>query len=149
MRSGDGPPQTCFEADEPFSVEIHFFEVKRRLHGARFNLSLSTLEGEIAFVATDHLYQFETLEPGEISVDLLGIRGQTSEPAQSTELACILESRGDRMLIDQADYLEVTIGGSGNQATIFPDSSWPGVVCPKVEWQVEHLAETAHARSVG
>jgi len=141
-----GLPQNSFEADEPFFVEIDF-QIKKRLHGARFNLSLSTLEGEIAFVATDHLYQFETLDPGEYR-STCHIPGKLLN-RRKYRVGLHFGIPGDRMLIDQADYLEVTIGGSGNQATIFPDNSWPGVVCPKVEWRVEHVAETAHARSVG
>ncbi|HEY3897775.1 MAG TPA: ABC transporter ATP-binding protein [Chthoniobacter sp.] len=142
----DGIPQNTFEADEPFFVEVHF-KARQRLRGARFNLQFSTLEGEIAFVATDHLYQFEVLEPGEYR-STCHIPGKLLN-RRKYRVGLHFGIPGDRMLIEQADYLEVTIGGSGNQATIFPDYSWPGVVCPAVEWHVERTPEAALARSAG
>jgi lipopolysaccharide transport system ATP-binding protein len=135
-----GVPQSTFEADESFSVEIYFV-IKQRLRGARFNLSFSTLEGEIAFVATDHIYQFENLEPGEYR-SVCQVPGKLLN-RRKYRVGLHFGIPGDRMLIDQADYLEVTIGGVGNQATIFPDQAWPGIVCPKMEWQVERLSSGA------
>ena len=132
-----GLPQSTFEAEEAFAVEI-YFEVKQRLRGARFNLSLSTLEGEVAFVATDQLYQKETLDPGEYRSTCF-VPGRLLN-RRKYRVGLHFGIPGDRMLIDQADYLEVTIGGAGNQATIFPDHSWPGVVCPRIEWKVEACA---------
>jgi lipopolysaccharide transport system ATP-binding protein len=137
LSANEGLAQSSFEADEPFAVEIHFV-VKQRLRGARFNLSFSTLEGETAFVATDHLYQFEILDPGEYRSTCHIPGGLLNRRKYRVGLHFGIP--GDRMILDQADYLEVTIGGAGNQATIFPDHSWPGVVCPKIEWKVERFS---------
>ena len=43
---------------------------------------------------------------------------------------------GERYVLPAADYLNFNVGGVGNQSSHFPES-WPGVVCPRVEWKVE------------
>ena len=58
-----GLTQAVFEADQPIKVEIHY-QILSRLRGIRFKLSVLTQEGEIAFVATDHLFQQEMQTPG-------------------------------------------------------------------------------------
>ncbi len=137
-----GLPQNTFEADEDFTVEIAF-SIQQRLRGARFNLSFSTLEGEIAFAATDHRFQPAALDPGDYTSSCRVPGGLLNRRKYRVGLHFGIP--GDRMLIDQADYLEVTIGGVGNQSTIFPDLSWPGVVCPKIEWHVERRAPLSPA----
>jgi lipopolysaccharide transport system ATP-binding protein len=129
--------QSAFEADKSFFAEITY-RVKKRLHGFRVNLTVSTQDGELAFSATDHLFQFDTLEPG-VHRSVCTIPGGLLNKRRY-RLGLHFGIPGQRMILDQTDYLDFTIGGAGNQATNFPDASWPGVVCPKISWQVERVS---------
>jgi lipopolysaccharide transport system ATP-binding protein len=128
-----GTPRNLFEADKPIEAEI-FYEVKKRVRGNRFHLSLLTEEGELAFVATDHLFQPEMQEPGHyktvctIPGKLLNRRGYI------VGIGCGIP--GERWLVPDAEFLSFTVSGTGNQASHFPER-WPGTVCPSIQWKVE------------
>ena len=129
----EGVPQSTFEADKPIAIEIHY-EVLQRLRGARFCLMLITQEGELAFTATDHLFQQETQLPGSYKTVCRIPGGLLNRRNYVVNVQC--DVPGERFVLHGADYLNFTVGGVGNQASHFPES-WPGVVCPRVEWKVE------------
>jgi lipopolysaccharide transport system ATP-binding protein len=131
--NGNGIPQTTFESDKPITVEIEY-EVLERMRGARFCLSLLTQEGEIAFSATDHMFQQETLLPGTYKSTCHLPGGLLNRRQYVVTLQCDIP--GDRYVLPAAEYLNFTVSGIGNQASTFPEP-WPGVVCPRVLWTVE------------
>lgn len=139
-----GVSQAVFEADQVIKVEIHY-RVLTRLRGARFKLFVMTQEGEIAFVATDHLFQSEVMAPGiyrticPIPGGLLNLRNYI--------LGVSCDIPGERMLIAQGEYLGFAISGVGNHSSTFPES-WPGAVSPRIEWQVEKLDRDEFKSSV-
>lgn len=132
-----GAIASTFEADKPVTIEITY-EVFQRLRGARFSLTLLTQEGEIAFMATDHLFQNETQMPGCFRTSCLIPGGLLNRRNYQVNLQCDIP--GERYLIPSAEYLTFTVGGVGNQASHFPEP-WGGVVCPKLEWKVEGLGK--------
>ena len=132
-----GRPQAVFEADQPIMVEIHYV-VKTRLRGARFKLSVMTQEGEIAFVATDHVFQPETQAPG-VYRTVCTIPGKLLN-RRNYVLGISCDVPGERVLIAQGEYLGFTISGAGNQSSHYPEA-WPGAVCPRIDWNVEKLEE--------
>ncbi len=129
----EGVPQSSFEADRPIAIEIHY-EVLQRLRGARFCLTLVTQEGELAFTATDHLFQEETQQPGTYKTTCHIPGGLLNRRNYVVNLQCDIP--GERYVLHSADYLSFNVVGVGNQSSTFPES-WPGVVCPRVEWQVQ------------
>jgi lipopolysaccharide transport system ATP-binding protein len=135
LRDERGERAAFFEAGQPVTVEL-CYRVLRRLRGARFEIFVRTLEGELAFAATDHLTQSELLEPGnyrstyKIPGGLLNRRGY--------ELAACGDVPGERYVVSEQGHLTFTVGGAGNQSSLFPES-WPGVICPRVETRVERL----------
>ena len=129
----DGVPQSAFEAGKPIAIEIHY-EILRRLRGARFCLMLMTQEGELAFTATDHLFQQETQLPGSYKSVCHIPGGLLNRRNYTVHVVC--DAPGERFVLPGADYLTFSVGGIGNQSSHFPES-WPGVVCPRVEWKVE------------
>ena len=129
----EGVPQSTFEADKPIAIEIHY-EVLQRLRGARFCLMLVTQEGELAFSATDHLFQQETQLPGCYKTVCHIPGGLLNRRNYVIKLQC--DVPGERYVLPGADYLSFNVGGIGNQSSHFPEP-WPGVVCPRVEWNVE------------
>ncbi len=135
ITNGDEKPQSLFEADQAIRVEIHY-QVQTRLRGARFKLSVMTQEGEIAFVATDHLFQSEVLTPGAYRTVCNIPGGLLNRRTYIIGISC--EIPGERSLIAQGEYLSFTISGAGNQASHYPET-WPGAVCPRIEWNVEKL----------
>jgi lipopolysaccharide transport system ATP-binding protein len=130
-----GALASTFEADKPVTIEITY-EVLQRLRGARFTLLLLTQEGELAFSATDHLFQRETQSPGRYRTSCLIPGGLLNRRNYQVNLQCDIP--GERYLLPAAEYLTFTVSGAGNQASNFPEP-WPGVVCPRLEWKVEEL----------
>ncbi len=133
LLNGLGVPQTTFESDKPITVEIHY-DVLQRLRGARFCLMLLTQEGEMAFSATDHLFQNETQQPGSYKTSCLIPGGLLNRRQYVVNLQCDIP--GERYVLPAAEYLSFTVSGVGNQSSTFPEP-WPGVVCPRVTWKVE------------
>jgi lipopolysaccharide transport system ATP-binding protein len=135
LLDAEGNVTNTFEADQPLMIEITY-EVRRRLRGARIQLQLGTQEGEIAFQSTDHHFQAELLEPGRyqsvctLPAALLNRRRYT--------LSVQCDIPGERYVLPMAEYLSFDVSGAGNQASSFPEP-WPGVVCPRVDWQVRQL----------
>jgi lipopolysaccharide transport system ATP-binding protein len=106
------------------------------VRGARFTITLLTQEGEVAFAATDHLFQLETLNPGsyrsscQIPGAMLNRRNYL--------LAVQCDIPGERYILPPTEHLSFTVTGVGNQSSTFPEP-WPGVICPKIEWKVEEI----------
>ncbi len=132
-----GDTLSVFEADKPIVVSIDYV-VKRRIQGMRFHVSLTTQEGEIAFVATDHLFQPEAQTPGRYTTSGTIPGRLLNRRAYTVNVGCSIP--GERWLVTEQACLSLTISGAGNQASHFPET-WPGVVCPVVEWTVTPLPE--------
>ena len=138
-----GTAQDVFEADQPIHVEIDY-QVQTRLSGARFRLSVLTQDGELAFVATDHLFQPETQPPGTYRTICTIPGGLLNR--RNYILGLSSEIPGERTLIAPAEYLNFTISGAGNQASNYPEA-WPGAVCPRIDWTVEAISVDSRQRN--
>lgn len=133
-----GSVRTTFEADQPLSVEITY-RVKRRLRGVRFDVQLTTQEGEMAFIATDHQFQHEIHEPGIYRTTCRIPGGLLNRRSYTIGVQCDIP--GERFLLPMQQYLTILVAGAGNQSSSFPEQ-WPGVVCPRIEWEVRMLSAT-------
>ncbi|MGB8167991.1 MAG: ABC transporter ATP-binding protein [Chthoniobacteraceae bacterium] len=129
----DGDTLSIFPADKPIIVEIHY-QVKRRIRGLRFHLLLQTQEGELAFAATDHLYQQELQEPGHYKTTGTIPGRLLNRRTYVMAVGCGIP--GERWLLPEKECLSFTVSGVGNQASHFPEN-WPGAVCPAMVWKVE------------
>ena len=134
-------PQSMFEADKPIRFEIHY-EVKKRLRGNRFHLLLQTQEGELAFAATDHLYQDEQQNPGHYVTACIIPGRLLNRRTYVIAVGCGVP--GERWILNESEYLSFSVAGAGNQASHFPEK-WPGTLCPAIEWTVERREEPALA----
>ncbi len=132
-------PQSVFEADKPIRFEIHY-ELKKRLRGNRFHMLLQTQEGELAFAATDHLFQDEQQEPGRYITSCIIPGRLLNRRTYVVAVGCGVP--GERWILPDSEYLSFSVGGAGNQASHFPEK-WPGTLCPAIEWKVERVAEPA------
>lgn len=137
-----GNPQGTFEAGRPVTIEISY-RIKQRLRGARFSAILFTQEGELAFAATDHLFQSETLEPGCYRSTCLLPGGLLNRRSYIVGIQC--DVPGERYVLPMAEHLSFNVSGAGNQSSNFPEQ-WPGIVCPRVEWRVTRDAEAEEPR---
>ena len=129
----EGVPQSSFEADKPITIEIHY-SVLQRMRGARFSITLLTQEGEVAFSATDHLFQDESQNPGTYKTTCFIPGGLLNRRNYVVNVQCDIP--GERYVLPGTEYLSFNVGGVGNQSSHFPEP-WPGVVCPKIAWKVE------------
>jgi len=136
MLTTQGQARSTFEADKPFSIELHY-EVLARLRGARFLVTFLTQEGEIAFTATDHLFQSESQLPGLYKTTCFIPGGLFNRRNYIVQVQCDIP--GERTVFADVDCLSFNISGAGNQSSNFPES-WPGVLCPRIAWKVEEMA---------
>ncbi|MGV3533759.1 MAG: ABC transporter ATP-binding protein [Chthoniobacteraceae bacterium] len=137
LLDGAGVARSTFEAGQPVTIEIQY-EVRQRLRGARFCLSLFTQEGELAFMATDHLFQNDTQAPGLYETTCVIPGGLLNRRNYLVAVQCDIP--GERYVLPAKEHISFTVAGAGNQASTFPEP-WPGVVCPRIEWKVKTLGE--------
>jgi lipopolysaccharide transport system ATP-binding protein len=137
LLDGSGTAQSTFEAAQPVAVEITY-QVKRRVRGVRFAVQFTTQEGEMAFVATDHQFQHEIHDPGLYQTTCIVPGGLLNRRSYAVGIQCDIP--GERFLIPMHHYLSLMVSGAGNQASSFPET-WPGVVCPRMKWQVRALSQ--------
>ena len=135
LRGPRGETASLFEAGKPIDVEITY-EVLQRLRGARFSLTLLTQEGEVAFCATDHLFQAESQSPGLYRTVCHLPGGLLNRRNYIISLSC--EIPAERAILAEREYIGFTVSGAGNQSSNFPET-WPGVLCPTIKWDVQQL----------
>ena len=133
LLNSHGVPHGTFEADKPITVEIGY-QVLQRMRGARFSVWLFTQEGELAFTATDHLFQPESLEPGYYRTSC-HIPGGLSTGVATSSL-CNAISRGKGPSSRNGSISPSTSPAPEIRHRPFPEA-WPGVLCPRIEWKVE------------
>ena len=128
----NGETQTTFEAEHPIDVEITY-RVHSSLRDLRFRVQFTTQEGELAFQATDHAFQHETHEAGLYKTICKIPGGLLNRRMYS--LGIQADIAGLRYLLHMTEFVSFIVSGAGNQSSHFPEA-WPGVVCPKVNWEV-------------
>lgn len=130
----DGEIRSSFEVNTPIKIEV-CYELMQALRGMRISLYLLTLQGEIAFITTDHKSRLvESAQPGRyksictIPGGLLNI-GKYFVRVDG-------DIPGVKVLHLGKEYLSFTTEGIGNHGSDYPDANWDGVVCPRLDWQV-------------
>ena len=131
----NGETRSKFTPQEAFRIEITY-RLSEPVEGLRVVIQLQRLTGEIAFSSTDHACRDATLlEAGtyvsicRIPGDLLNlsdyiVRGWAGVP-------------GIRYFLEPADWLKLSVEGVGNHGSTYSDyQRWPGVVCPRLDWQI-------------
>ncbi len=134
-----GNTQTTFEAEHPFDVEITY-RVHSPLRDLRFRIQLTTQEGELAFQATDHTFQCEVHEPGLYQTTCRIPGGLLNR--RMYVLGVQSDLAGVRYLMHMTEFVNLVVSGAGNQSSHFPET-WPGVVCPRMEWKTGPLTESS------
>jgi lipopolysaccharide transport system ATP-binding protein len=137
IRNSEGGLSGTFEAQDPITLEIGY-EVRQRLRGARIQIQIGTPEGDIVFQSTDHQFQSEVLERGWYESICRIPGGIFNRRRYIVSVQCDIP--GERYVLPFAEYLTFDVSGAGNQASSFPEP-WPGVVCPRVPWEVRELAD--------
>jgi len=132
----DGRPKSTFEVDKSIRVEISY-RVKRVLRGMRLNLGLMTLQGELAFLTTDHQFREEEVFPGHYR-NLCTIPGGLLNIG-AYNVGVGGDIPGVKVLLPFKEYLTFSTAGRGNQGSDCYPVKWPGVVCPKLDWIIERI----------
>jgi lipopolysaccharide transport system ATP-binding protein len=125
---------STFRPDEDIDVAIAYRQ-SRRIGAMRLLLAIMTTDGETAFVTTDQsIREADGDGPGDyvsrctIPGGLLNRRAYMIRVSASTT--------GQPALIPPTDLGPFFIEGPGNDGSN-NSPTWPGVVCPKIEW--EHM----------
>jgi lipopolysaccharide transport system ATP-binding protein len=135
LRDTNGIVRASFEARQSIEIELQY-RVLRRIRGTRFYVSVHTSEGDLAFLATDHLHQPELLDPGTYRTLFTIPGGLLNRRGYILSSGC--DVPGERYVVPMAEYLSFTVCGAGNQSSVFPET-WPGVVCPRIDAEVERI----------
>ena len=136
LRNDDDLATSSFDASQPVYVELRY-EVGKRLRNTRTFFFIHTAEGEIAFGATDHLHQPESLEPGRYRSVFAVPGGVLNRRGYILSAGC--DVPGERTIVAEREYLRFSVCGTGNQACLYPEN-WPGTVCPRVPCKVERVS---------
>jgi lipopolysaccharide transport system ATP-binding protein len=141
-----GVTKTTFTTDETIHIECAY-QQKAQLCGLRVAVQLVTPTGEVAFTSTDH-----------------SVRGLREFPPGRYTTACAIPgellNRGEysvrvwagipdvRYLLRPVEAIRFRVIGLGNQGSDFEDKfSWPGVVCPRLEWTLNENVPADHGVS--
>jgi lipopolysaccharide transport system ATP-binding protein len=135
LRRSDGTVSATLDATQPFDIEL-CYTVFRRIRGSRFYAMLHTSEGDLAFLATDHLQQFELLEPGNYRTVFTIPGGLLNRRRYILSSGC--DVPGERYVVPMDEFLSFSIEGAGNQNSLYPEP-WPGVICPRIACTVQRL----------
>jgi lipopolysaccharide transport system ATP-binding protein len=131
-----GRARGLFDGADRICVEIEY-EVTKLLHGARTVLMVSTQEGEIAFLSTDHLARDPHQPPGRYRTSCF-IPGKLLN-SRMYVVGLSFDVPGVKTLAPLRQYASFTIAdGIGHRGSNYPEP-WPGVVCPSLEWTTERL----------
>lgn len=128
-----GVTRASFDVNEPIFVAIDY-DVCVPVTGLRVVLSLGTPDGTVAFASTDHDQQPAGLTPGEHR-SVCRIPGGLLNVGEYV-VAVAVGIPGRKALIPSREVLRLTIQGLGNHGSRFVET-WPGAVCPRLEWWVE------------
>ncbi len=125
--------KTTFTPIEEIFVTIKFV-VKSEIIGMRFNLTLKTTSGEIAFVTSSHNITKNKIEKGEHTLKL-------KIPANLLNttryiLAINAGIPGYKYIFKAIDCMYIDIDGVAIHGSTFTEK-WAGVVAPKIEWELK------------
>ena len=135
LKNSAGAVSSTFEAGQAIEIGLRY-RVLRRIRGARFYAMLHTTDGDLAFLATDHLDQPELLDAGDFLTTFTIPAGLLNRRGYILSSGC--DVPGERYVIPMTEFLSFTVCGAGNQSSVYPEP-WPGVVCPKITAKVERI----------
>ena len=123
--------------DEDLELILTYAQ-RREIAGERFVFSLATAMGELAFTTTDHQHRasFKS-RPGRFRTTCKVPGGLLNKGKYLIRVWAGIP--GYKQLIPPFDVGSFVVGGIGNQGTTFESDTWPGVVCPKLEWRIEEI----------
>ncbi len=136
---GAGRPLSVVDVNQPCRIEIEY-RVTRPISGMRVAMQLVTPDGVTAFGSTDHAVQLPVHQPGhyrsvcEIPARLLN--------TQTYLLRVGAGQPGIKYLLEAIDCLWVEVAGAANTGSVWAER-WPGVVCPRLSWQVQTVPAAA------
>jgi lipopolysaccharide transport system ATP-binding protein len=130
-----GRTQGIHDAKSAIGVEVDY-EVKKTIRGARMSVFLSTQEGEVAFISTDHQVVPDQLDVGVYRSTCTIPGGLLNQRVYVVGVSWDIPAV--RIVFPRRDCISLSVTGGGNQGSTFPEA-WPGVVCPVLAWKVERL----------
>ena len=134
---GDRSNGAIFRRSENITVAVEYDQTKE-IRGMALLLRLLTLSGEVAFATLDQAARNdEVYPPGRyrsscvIPANLLNRR----------EYIIRLDANvaRNRILLPTTDVGRIVIGEVGGEDT--GSRNWPGVVCPKIDWQITQIRD--------
>jgi lipopolysaccharide transport system ATP-binding protein len=128
--------KSVFSAQEPIDVCI-YYDLLQQVQDMRVVLQLVSSTGEIAFTSTDHSTRSgETYPPGRY-LSRCRIPGALMNLGHYS-VKVWAGIPGIRHLIKPDTFIYFSVVGISSHGSTFKDlQKWPGVVCPKLEWNVE------------
>lgn len=141
-----GTPKSTFTTDESIRIQCEYEQIIE-LCGLRMAVQVVTPTGEVAFTSTDHyLRGLKDFPPGRY-VTSCAIPGDLMNRGEY----CVRVWAGIpdvRYLLRPVEAIRFRVVGLGNQGSDFEDKfTWPGVVCPRLEWTIDEGVSARHGIS--
>lgn len=135
LLSPDGKIQSSFDPADPITVEIDYclFE---KVSGFRLTVEVFDLSGVMLFASTDHATRPPDSPSGyyrsqcHIYGDLL--------KSGLHYVAIAIDIPGFKVILAETKFLSFFIESAGQHGSFFPES-WPGVVAPRLSWELTTL----------
>lgn len=134
---GLGEVRAIFDAIDPIRIEIDY-EVKECLRGARAILTISTQEGELAFLSTDHSTRDSEQHPGRYKTSCTIPGKLLNRRVYLVGIGFDIPAQAEHTLVPKQTLLSFMISGGGNQGSTYPET-WAGVVCPSLDWVTDRV----------
>ncbi len=133
VRDDMGQVRAVFDASESVRIEIEY-EVLAPLRGMRAVLMVATQEGELAFQSTDHFTREADPPIGKYKTSCTIPGALLNRRMYLVELS--FDIPGSRVVMPRRPCISFSVSGGGNQGSTYPET-WPGVVCPSLDWVTE------------
>jgi lipopolysaccharide transport system ATP-binding protein len=131
--SGEKSPGPAFQPDEEIKVVFNY-DLNRPVRNIEFVLRVLAGGGEVAFATTDHAARKGQHLAGQYEARCTIPANLLNRTAYTLVLSAGV--RGQLALLPMMDVGRFYIEGIGNEGHTSSVPNWPGLVCPKIEWEV-------------
>lgn len=133
LKTGD--IQTSFNAQEEIGIRI-YYQIKNQIKGMRLVIQILTQMGVVAFTSTDHSIRVPKLQSAGSYISKCSIPGFLLN--NGNYIVRVWSGvPGVKRLLNPGDYLSISITGGASHGSLYKDyNNWPGVVCPKLKWEI-------------
>ena len=132
---GDRSGCNCrLSTDESFIIQLTYTQ-KKKLPDLRFSLQLITSLGEVVFTTTDHMQRQHTPFDSGRYTTACRVPGALLNTGHYI-IRIGADIPGIKVIQDWMEVGRLDLVGEHGGGTMYKDSAWPGVISPRLEWEI-------------